>query len=93
MKTCPHCGRRVGPLQLSLYATTTAYTCTSCKKKSRFDRRLMGAIGSVGLIGAVTAQTVLHLEGLALVALAAAGTVSVITATYCCLTLQPANSR
>jgi hypothetical protein len=88
MNTCPHCGKPANPFHLSLYVTSVSYTCTSCKKKSHFDRRLMGAIGSVGILGAISTRTLFHLEGVMLGAAAVGGTLVLVAAMYFLLTLR-----
>ena len=89
MSTCPYCGKPANPFRLSLYATSVSYTCTSCKKKGRFDRRMMGAIGSVGILGAVLAKTLFRPEGVILVSAAVGGTLVVMAAMYFFLRLRP----
>lgn len=88
MNPCPHCGHPANPLRLSLYATSVSYTCASCKKKSRFDRRMMGTIGSVGILGGVLAKTLFHPEGVTLALTAVGGTLALMAAMYFLLRLR-----
>jgi hypothetical protein len=89
MSTCPHCGKPANPLRLSLYATTVSYTCVACKKKSRFDRRMMGAIGSTGIIGVVLVKSLFHPEGMTSIATVVGGTLVLMAAMYFLLRLRP----
>ena len=82
MNTCPHCGKSANPFRPSLYATSVSYTCTSCRKKSHFDRRVMGAIGSVSVLAGVLVRTRFHDAGLTMVAAAVGGTFVVMAAMY-----------
>jgi predicted tellurium resistance membrane protein TerC len=53
------------------------------------DGRSVAAIGGAGLIGAIVVRTIFGLSGSALVALAGAGTLLVLVATYYLLDLKP----
>ena len=89
MSTCPHCGAPANPLRPSLYAAFSSYTCTSCKKKSRFDRRALFIICGAGVLASVLTRAFVHLEGLTLVAVTVVGTAALMAVLFFSLTLRP----